>query len=135
VLEANLSAWLARVLGSPVWDRTSIIQSAAQWDQNDKRRFVTPARLSPEQISEFPLSADRGQVCAVVGERARSEALAVTVYLHDLLVATTDVDRSEPESFQAVQDHCRYVFPFAIDSLENMTDRIQQFVNDTKRTT
>jgi hypothetical protein len=136
VLEARMAAWLGwRKQPTLVWDRLGMVP-ATDDPAAPAPSFLMPRRLSPEQISEFPAGTAPAQIRAQIEQRAGSHAQALTVYLHDLLVAEAGVERLPPAALQEIQGHCRFLFPFTVADLrasQEITDRVRAFVERSNR--
>jgi hypothetical protein len=136
VLEARIADF-CRMLGRQgvVWEGLGMIPAT-----DDARAaapaFLMPRRLSPEMISEFPEDATPQQIREHIKHRAGSPAQAVTVYLHDLLVAEAGMQRVTPQSLEEIEGYCRFTFPFTIEELranQEITSRVQALVESSHR--
>jgi hypothetical protein len=138
VLDAPIAAWLAAFTNERncVWEKLGMIP-AGDKPASGGPSFVMPKRLSPEEISEFPEEETQESIARAVSERATSDAQAVTVYLHDLLVTVARMERVIPDTLQSIEGHCRWVFPRTVEELRassEITQQVQAFVEKCQRT-
>jgi hypothetical protein len=124
-----------RVGREAVWRDFRIVASASEPIPNVPS-IVVPQRISPEMLSEFPITTKGDEILGVIRRRSSCDSLAVTFYLYDFVNSVLGLPRQEPEPLQLFQRYCRFRFPMYNDYLvEDVTtqERIHALMNEINR--